>query len=157
MATSAIFGGGSARQLNPAQDCCLQTAIWRLIPRNAWREARWAIGPRPLQGLLGDFATSTDHRVAIADAFAHLMSWSLSGRGALVGFGSPHELGKEGNDDFWLLLLYPMSRAIEQVASRHPGADGFLHVFDCPRLLVDAPVALAGNEDRRHLDLATRK
>src|ERR1700721_4144149 len=50
-----------------------------------------------------------------------------------------------------------MARALEQIAADHLGANALLHALKRTGLLIDAPVALARDEDRRHVDRAARK
>src|SRR5262249_53407590 len=75
----------------------------------------------------------------------------------------PSGLGvsQEGDEQFThllrLLLLNPMAGAVDQVKANHPGAGARLHAFHSARRLIDAPIALPGNEHRRHVDGAARE
>src|SRR5262249_9904576 len=51
-----------------------------------------------------------------------------------------------------LLLLHPVSGALDQVKAHHARARGLLHGFGGTRGLVGAPVALAADEAGRHVD-----
>src|SRR6266852_4619161 len=50
------------------------------------------------------------------------------------------------------LLLHPVAGALDQVAAHHARAYALLHAFDIAGNLVGAPVALARDEHRRHVD-----
>src|SRR5437667_6928369 len=45
-----------------------------------------------------------------------------------------------------------MAGAVEQMTAEHAGAGGLLHALDRAWALVDAPIALARDEGRRHVD-----
>ena len=53
-----------------------------------------------------------------------------------------------------LFLLHPMPGTVDYVATKHAGAGALLHALEIAGTLVGAPVALAGDEDRRHIDRA---
>src|SRR4051812_48245659 len=71
--------------------------------------------------------------------------------------GRPQEGQQQAEDCLGLLLLHPMPGALQQVNPAHPGAGAFLHALDRAWPLVDTPVALARDEDRRHSDRAAGK
>src|SRR5262245_29125887 len=56
-----------------------------------------------------------------------------------------------------LLLLHPVSGAVQQMAAGEARARRVLHALEGSRSLVDAPVARARDEDRRHVDGPSRK
>src|SRR5438445_5452089 len=56
-----------------------------------------------------------------------------------------------------LLLLNPMTGPIDQMAAQHPAARALLHPLEIAGPLIGAPVALAGNIDRRHIDRPARE
>jgi hypothetical protein len=70
---------------------------------------------------------------------------------------STNELQQQSTDFLRLLLLYPMSRAINQISTALSGTGDGLHSLERARILVDAPVAFAGNETGRRIDGAARK
>src|SRR6266581_709126 len=47
-----------------------------------------------------------------------------------------------------LLLLYPMSGAVDQMAPQHSRAQALLHPLEIAGTLVGSPILLAGDEDR---------
>src|SRR5579883_1888279 len=56
-----------------------------------------------------------------------------------------------------LLLLHPMAGAIDEAAEAHLGASAVLHAFEVMGLLVDTPIAFAGDEAGGDIDGAARK
>src|SRR6185295_18642142 len=56
-----------------------------------------------------------------------------------------------------LLLLHPVAGAIDQLAAEHARAGARLHRLEVAGLLEHAPVAGAGDEQRRHVDRAARE
>src|SRR5260370_28081603 len=64
----------------------------------------------------------------------------------------PQEIDQQPDDRVRLFLLHPMPGAVEQVYADHAGAGALLHPLDRPRPLVAAPIAVARDEDRRHVD-----
>src|SRR5690606_22683795 len=67
------------------------------------------------------------------------------------------ELGEQADCFGWLFLLDPVARAIDEVASQHPRAGPGLHRVEGAGLLVNTPVAGAGDEAGRHVDAAAGK
>lgn len=61
------------------------------------------------------------------------------------------ELNQQSTDQFRLLLLYPMSGAIEKMKSNHIRAGGIAHPVDRTRRLIDAPIAFSRDELRGHV------
>src|SRR3989442_15889515 len=51
-----------------------------------------------------------------------------------------------------LLLLHPVPGALDEMAAHHARAGAFLHALDIAGDLIGAPIALAGDEHRRHVD-----
>src|SRR6266487_6458803 len=45
-----------------------------------------------------------------------------------------------------------MSRAFDAMTTQHPRARVVLHALEVPRNLIDSPVTLSRDEDRRHVD-----
>jgi len=72
-------------------------------------------------------------------------------------FSSANELQQQSADFLRLLLLYPMSSTINQISTAPFGTGDCLHPLKCARVLVDAPIAFAGNETGRHIDGSVRK
>jgi hypothetical protein len=70
---------------------------------------------------------------------------------------SANELQQQSTNFLRLLLLYPMSRATNQISTAPLGTGNGLHSLERARVLVDAPVALASNETGRRIDGAARK
>ena len=62
----------------------------------------------------------------------------------------PADLGR-------LLLLDPVARVLNQMNALHMRADVALHAFEHAGRLADAPVGLAGDEARGHVDRAAGK
>ena len=54
-----------------------------------------------------------------------------------------------------LLLLHPVTGAIDEMTADHVGASLGLHRLKDARALIGAPVLLAGDESGRHVDGAT--
>src|SRR5215468_11046232 len=69
----------------------------------------------------------------------------------------PRRAQQQLADPLGLFLLHPMPCTVDQVATEHAGASALLHAFEIAGTLIGAPVALAGNEDRRHVDGAARE
>ena len=67
---------------------------------------------------------------------------------------SADESQQQPNDFFWLLLLYPVSRTINQIGAAPLGAGAGFHSLKRAGRLIDAPIALARNETGRHIDRA---
>ena len=59
---------------------------------------------------------------------------------------------QECRDLLRLLLLHPVASAIDQVTAEHARARASLHALEGAGELIGAPVALAGDEQRRHVD-----
>src|SRR5688572_25808293 len=70
---------------------------------------------------------------------------------------SPQEVQQQPADRLGLLLLHPMAGAVEQVGADHTGAGGLLHALEGAGPLIDTPIALARDKDRRHVDRAAGK
>src|SRR5580692_5614784 len=70
---------------------------------------------------------------------------------------SRQELDEDLAHSLVLLLLHPMAGAVDDMAAEHARAGALLHLLDAPRNLCETPIALAGDEDRGHIDRATRK
>ena len=70
---------------------------------------------------------------------------------------SANELPQQSTDFLRLLLLYPMSRTINQTSTAPLGTCGALHSLERTWVLVDTPIALTGNKTGRHIDGAARK
>src|SRR5262245_32617805 len=66
------------------------------------------------------------------------------------------EVDKQPAHLLGLLLLKPVSGAVDKVRAAHLCAGGALHALECPRILEHAPVALATDEQRWHVDRAAR-
>src|SRR5580700_10188961 len=62
------------------------------------------------------------------------------------------ELQQQTTDFFGLFLLNPMSSAIDEMRAPPLRTGQGLHPLKRARNLIDAPVALAGDETRRHID-----
>src|SRR5690242_16557563 len=66
----------------------------------------------------------------------------------------PQQLEQQFGHSFRLLLLHPMAGAVEQMTAEHAGAGSLLHALEGAGALVSAPIALAGDEHRGHVDRA---
>src|SRR3981081_1355240 len=55
------------------------------------------------------------------------------------------------------LLLHPMARTFDEMSAPHVGTGAILHRFETAGHLIDAPIAFAGDEHRRHVDRAAGK
>src|SRR5579871_869078 len=64
------------------------------------------------------------------------------------------EAKDQSADGFGLLLLHPMAGAVDQMDALHLRAGLVLHRLQRTRVLIDAPIALAADEARRHVDRA---
>src|SRR5262245_25556214 len=51
-----------------------------------------------------------------------------------------------------LLLLQPVAGSVDEMNAAHLRAPSLLHGLECARVLEDAPIALAADEQRRHVD-----
>src|SRR5262249_60195648 len=69
----------------------------------------------------------------------------------------PQKPDQQFIDVFRLLLLHPMTGAVDQMTAEHTGASGLLHALEIARALVSAPVALAGDKQGRHVDRLSRE
>jgi len=67
------------------------------------------------------------------------------------------ELNEQSAHQFRLLLLHPMSGAIEKMEADHMRAGAIAHLVDSTRCLIDAPIAFASDVLRGHIYGATRK
>src|SRR6185503_9338217 len=67
------------------------------------------------------------------------------------------ELQDQAADLRRLLLLHPMACTGDEVYALHLRARGRLHAFDGARVLIHAPIALAADEHRGHVDGAARE
>src|ERR1700722_18517655 len=70
---------------------------------------------------------------------------------------SVHVLQQQTTDRLGLFLLNPMSRAIDEMRATPLRTSRGLHPLKGARSLIDAPIALARDETRRHIDGAPRK
>src|SRR6202166_5250120 len=66
------------------------------------------------------------------------------------------ELQQQAPDLAGLLLLHPMTGAIDQVTAEHAGAGSLLHCLIDAGTLISAPVLLSRNETGGHIDGAAR-
>src|SRR3954471_17759176 len=64
------------------------------------------------------------------------------------------EINQQRACRFGLLLLYPVAGAVEQMHTYHSGAGPLLHYLESTGPLIDAPIALAGDEDGGHVERA---
>src|SRR5579864_5724826 len=67
------------------------------------------------------------------------------------------ELNEQRAHLFRLLLLHPMSRAVEKMESHHMRAGAIAHLVDRTRRLINTPIAFPRDVLRRHVDGAARK
>ena len=56
-----------------------------------------------------------------------------------------------------LFLLHPVPGPVDQMHAAHVGARGLLHPLHGAGVLIDAPVALSTDEERRHINRAAGK
>src|SRR5579863_258778 len=77
--------------------------------------------------------------------------------GRALALQLPQEIDQQPGDRLGLFLLHPVTGAVDQVTSPHVRARGSLHSFEIARPLVDPPIALSGDEERRHVDGSARK
>src|SRR4030088_2124730 len=67
-----------------------------------------------------------------------------------------HELQQHFTYPLRLLLLHPVAGAIDQMNAEHPCAGARLHRLEDARALISAPILLARDEARGHVDAAAR-
>jgi hypothetical protein len=67
------------------------------------------------------------------------------------------ELDQQAAHLFRLLLLHPMSGAVQQLEADHSRARRGAHAIDHAGRLVGAPITLPPDEHRRHVDAAARE
>src|SRR5690606_3427397 len=77
--------------------------------------------------------------------------------GGAVAFDGAEERVQKAHHLLRLLLLNPMPGMLDQMTAAHVGAGLRLHPLQSTGGLMDAPVATAGDEARRHVDAAARE
>src|SRR5689334_18542107 len=91
------------------------------------------------------------------DVMPARFGWPMPRRARLGLGGIAQELHEQRGHLFGLLLLHPMSGAIEKMKSQHMRAGAIAHFVDRTRSLIDAPIAFSRNVLRGHVDGAARK
>jgi hypothetical protein len=86
-----------------------------------------------------------------------LLVLSFTGFDPQRKFLSSQKLQEEAADFCWLLLLYPVSRTINQISATPSSTCSGLHSLKGTRTLVDTPIAPASNEASGHIDRTARK